>query len=360
MSVSLFTGFPGFLGIALLPRVLRRDLQRRALCLVQAKHAILARRKAKELVAADKSLEDRITILEGDITLPDLGLPTSIAANLTEIWHLAALYDISVHRDLGMLVNVEGTRHICDLAERAPSFKRLHYMSTCYVSGRYKGAFAEDNLAVGQQFNNFYEESKFLAEVEVQRRRRAGLPTTIYRPSIVVGDSTTGETQKYDGLYYALQWLLCQPRIAVMPVIDDPKAYWFNVVPRDFVLDAIDTLSANERSRGRVYHLADHRPLTIDELYRELERVTERRIVRFPLTLRLAKLAIEKIPGVYRLLRIPSCAFDHLTHPTRYLTDHTRADLDGTGIECPALPTYLPTLVDFMRRHPEVDSSAMA
>ena len=100
--------------------------------------------------------------------------------------------------------------------------------------------------------------------------------------------------------------------------------------------------------------------MTIDELYREMERATGRRIVRLPITRSLAKLAIEEIPGIYRLLRIPSGAFDYLTQPTQYLTDHTRADLDGTGVECPALPTYLPTLVDFMRRHPEVGSSAMA
>ena len=123
MSVSLFTGFPGFLGVELLPRVLRRDRQRRAVCLVQAKLAGLARRKANELVAADTSLEGRITFVEGDITVPDLGLPAGIAANLTEIWHLAAVFDISVPRDLGMHVNVEGTCHVCDLAR---SFPRPH------------------------------------------------------------------------------------------------------------------------------------------------------------------------------------------------------------------------------------------
>jgi thioester reductase-like protein len=253
----------------------------------------------------------------------------------------------------------QGTRHVCEFAERVPDLKRLHYLSTCYVSGRYAGAFGEDDLDVGQQFNNFYEESKFLAEVQVQQRRKAGLPVTVYRPAVVVGNSVTGETQKYDGLYFALQWLLRQRYIAVMPVVGDPSAFRFNIVPRDFVVDAIDALSANERSKDRVYQLADPHPLTIDELYREMERATGRRIVRVPITRSLAKLAIEKIPGVYQLLRIPSGAIDYLTQPTRYLTDHARADLGGTGIECPALTSYLPTLIDFMRSHPEVGSAAM-
>ncbi|MEZ5141055.1 MAG: SDR family oxidoreductase [Acidimicrobiales bacterium] len=341
--------------------MLRRDPQRRAVCLVQAKFADLAQRRADELVAADPSLADRITLVEGDITVPDLGLddPSGVAANLSEIWHLAAVYDLSVTHDLGMRVNVDGTRHVCDLAERATGLQRLHYVSTCYVSGRYTGPFGEDDLDVGQHFDNFYEETKFLAEVEVQRRRQGGLPTSIYRPAIVVGDSTTGDTQKYDGPYFALQWLLRQPKVALLPVIGDPTAFRFNIVPRDFVVDAIDVLSADERSKDRVYQLADPRPLTVDELYREMGRATGRRIIRLPLTRRIAKFAIEKVPGVYGLMRIPSDSVDYLTHPTHYLTTNATADLDGTGVTCPPLPSYLPTLVEFMRRHPEVGAAAM-
>ena len=72
---------------------------------------------------------------------------------------------------------------------------------------------------------------------------RAGMPATIYRPSIVVGDSRTGETQKYDGPYFAMQWLLRQKRVAIMPVVGSPSDTEFNVVPRDFVIDAITWLS---------------------------------------------------------------------------------------------------------------------
>ena len=83
-----------------------------------------------------------------------------------------------------------------------------------------------------------------------------------------------------------------------------------------------------------------------------MERATGRRIVRVPITRSLAKLAIEKIPGVYQLLQIPSGTIDYLTQPTQYLTDHARADLGGTGTECPALTCFLPTLIDFMRSPP--------
>ena len=261
-------------------------------------------------------------------------------------------------RDVGLLVNVDGTRHVLDFAEQASGLERFQYVSTCYVSGRYAGPYAEDDLDVGQRFNNFYEETKFLAEVEVQRRREGGLPTTVYRPAVVVGDSTTGATQKYDGPYYALQWILRQRGIAVMPVIGDATAFRFNIVPRDFVVDAIAALSGMDLSKDRVYQLADPRPLTVDELYTAMASATERRMIRVPLTRRIAKFAIDSVPGVYPLMRIPSSAVDYLTHPTHYLTGN-QADLAGTGVECPSLPSYLPTLVRFMKRNPYISSAAM-
>jgi thioester reductase-like protein len=360
MSTIFFTGFPGFLGVELLPRVLRRSPENRAVCLVQSRFAALARTRVREITARHPELDGRIDLVEGDITTPGLGLddPTAVAAGITEVWHLAAVYDLAVAREVGMRINVDGTRHVLDFTEQAPNLARLQYVSTCYVSGRYAGAFGEDDLDVGQVFNNYYEETKFLAEADVAARRQGGLPTTVYRPSIVVGDSTTGATQKYDGPYFALQWLLRQKRVAVMPMIGDPTAFRFNIVPRDFVVDAITELSGQDRSKDRVYQLADPQPLTVDELIRAMAVAADRTLIRVPVTRRLAKFAVEKLPGVERVVRIPSAAIDYLTHPTHYLTGH-QADLEGTGVSCPPVPRYLPALVEHMRRFPDVSSSAM-
>ena len=360
MGTIFFTGFPGFLGVELLPRVLRRSPDDRAVCLVQGRFADLARQRVAEIGARQPGMGERIELVEGDITVPGLGLddPVGLASTITEVWHLAAVYDLAVRREVGMRINVDGTRHVLDVTEQAPNLSRLQYVSTCYVSGRYAGPFAEDDLDVGQVFNNFYEETKFLAEAEVAERRRGGLPTTVYRPSIVVGDSTTGATQKYDGPYFALQWLLRQKRIAVMPMIGDPTAFRFNIVPRDFVVDAIAHLSGEDRSKDKVYQLADPHPLTVDELISAMAAAADRRVSRVPITRRLAKFAVEKIPGVYDILRIPSAAIDYMNHPTHYLTAN-QADLDGSGIACPPARSYLPILVEHMRRHPNVPSSAM-
>jgi thioester reductase-like protein len=278
MATVFFTGFPGFLGSELLPRVLARDEALEAVCLVQPKFTDLARERIEELRGRFPQIAERICIVEGDITAPSFGLRdiSGITEGVTEIFHLAAIYDLSVGRELAMRVNVDGTRNVIAFAESCSSLTRLHYVSTCYVSGRYPGIFTEAHLEEGQKFNNFYEETKFLAEVEVQRAMRAGLPATIYRPAIVVGDSVTGVTQKFDGPYFAIQWLLRQPSIAMMPVVGDPRKTEFNVVPRDFILDAISYLSSLPESRGEVFNLADPEPLTVDELLGELARASTR------------------------------------------------------------------------------------
>ena len=95
---------------------------------------------------------------------------------------------------------------------------------------------------------------------ELEVRKRKGLPVTIYRPSVVVGDSKTGVTQKFDGPYFVIRWILRQPRIAFLPVVGRPKKHRFNVVPRDFIIDAIDFLT--ERGKAHCYQLADPEPLT--------------------------------------------------------------------------------------------------
>jgi thioester reductase-like protein len=360
MDAIFFTGFPGFLGSALLPRVMARAPHAEAVCLVQPQHAVVARARAAALTAADPTLRDRIRIVHGDITQPGLGVrDRDLAGRIVEIFHLAAIYDLAVSRDDGIRVNVEGTQLVLDFAADCRRLRRLHYVSTCYVSGRFRGTFTEGMLEEGQQFNNFYEETKQLAEVRVRAAIRQGLSATIYRPAIVVGDSRTGETQKYDGPYFALQWLLRQPRVAVMPVIRDDRRREFNVVPRDFVVDAIAELSNRMESLGRTYALADPRPLTVDALLDLLAAATGRRMVRVPLPLGVAKGFIDRVPGVRRLMRIPSPAVDYFVHPTHYDTTNARADLARRGIECPRLESYIDTLVAYMRAHPEVGSEAM-
>jgi thioester reductase-like protein len=358
----LFTGFPGFLGSRLLPRVLRRAPEARAACLVQPKFESLAKERVAALEAADPGLGGRIDLVAGDLTEAGLGLADGarLAAAVSEVWHLAAVYDLGVPRDVGMRVNVEGTRNVLRFAEGCPGLRRHHYVSTCYVSGRHCGPFHESDLDVGQAFNNFYEETKFLAEVEVAEARDGGMPTSVYRPAIVVGDSRTGDTQKFDGPYFLLQWLLRQPEgFALVPLVGDPTMVRFNMVPSDFVVDAIEHLSGLEASAGRTYQLADPRPLTVDELLTEMCRATGRRGVRVPLPRRLTTWALAHVEPLARWVGIPADAVEYFVHPTHYDTAQTDADLAGSGVSCPAVPDYLPNLVRFMAEHREANVGVM-
>ena len=348
MASIFFTGFPGFLGSELLPRVLART-DDEAVCLVQPKFRALAEERAVRIA------KWRIRIVEGDLTAP---LDSIDASNVRQIFHLAAVYDLGVSRDVGMRVNVNGTQRVLDLAARAPRLERLHYVSTCYVSGRHPGHFTEGDLEKGQTFNNYYEETKHLAEVEVRRRMRE-IPATVYRPSVVVGDSTTGATQKFDGPYFVIQWLMRQPKLAVLPVVGRPSRYRFNVVPSDFIMRALDHLSSLKTNAGITYALADPDPMTVDETIDTIAEATGRRVLRIPLTRGIAKGALQHVPGVYRLLRIPAPAVDYFVHPTSYDTANATRDLAAAGITAPHFRDYAARLVDFVRAHPEIGSAAM-
>ncbi len=363
MHTIFFTGFPGFLGSELLPRALaRRAREVTATCLVQPKFRALAEHRAAELTQKHPALEGRIRLVEGDLTAPDLGLGEAreLKQATLEIFHLAAVYDLAVKRELAMRVNLDGTRHILDFARTCPALERLQYVSTCYVSGKSPGTFTERDLDKGQDFNNFYEETKYLAEVEVQRRMREGLPTTIYRPSIVVGDSTTGATQKFDGPYFIMQWLLRQPALAaVIPMVGNPQKTQVNVVPCDYVIDALARLSAMESSKGKVYQLCDPAALTVAQMVNVLGPATGRRLVKVPLPAVVARNALAHVPGVYRLMKIPPEALDYFVHPTVYTCENVLADLKGTGVRCPGFAEYAALLVGFMRAHPEIGHAAM-
>lgn len=398
-DASVFvTGFPGFLGSELVARLLDRYDEDVAIrCLVQSKY----RDRAEECAAELGDSPDRIELHEGDITEDDLGLReeneeaasdegyADLAADATEIYHLAAVYDLGVSREVGMAVNVEGTRNVLDFAERAADLRRFHYVSTCYVSGRHDGVFTHRDLDVGQSFNNHYEETKFLAERAVQRRMDEGLPATVYRPAIAVGDSQTGRTQKYDGPYNVLGLLDRQRSLgerfadiggslaglgervggiagldaspAVVPVFGDPRDYEVNVVPRDFVVEAIDRLSRLDESAGEVYQLCDPNPPTVAGMVRAFGDALDARIttVRLPGGADLTRRALESVPGLASLVGVQPAVLDYFVHPTSYTCGNAVRDLRDTGVSCPPFESYAALLVRFYREHPDVSADAM-
>jgi nucleoside-diphosphate-sugar epimerase len=361
MTALLMTGFPGFLGSSLLPRLLARRDRIKAVCVVQSQHLATATERLRAIEAEHPEIAGRTELLTGDITQAGLGIDAAhapILDEVTEVWHLAAVYDLAVAERIARRVNVEGTAHVLTFCRERPALQRLQYVSTCYVSGRAGGRFTEDMLDVGQTFNNHYEATKFEAERLVRDAMAAGLPATIYRPGIVVGDSRSGETQKYDGPYYIARFLRRQPLpVAMLPAVH--RRYTTSLVPRDFVIDAMDRLSVLDVSLGRTYALTDPTPPTNRQVAETFARHLGKRLVWVPLPLGVTKATLTTVPGLERLLGLPAELLDYFAASTTYATDHTLEDLAGTGVACPPFESYAGSLLDFMERHPEIDASAM-
>jgi thioester reductase-like protein len=346
----LFTGFPGFIGMRLVPRILELQPEARLVCLVQEKFLDLARGAVESIEAGHEHARGRIGLLVGDVTAQGLGIEArrarELRRSLRQAWHLAAVYDLGVRRDVGRRINVEGTKNVLEFLEQAPQLERLQYVSTAYVSGTARGTFRETDLDVGQGFKNHYEETKFQAEVEVARSR---VPRTIYRPGVVVGDSKTGETGKFDGPYYVLR---------LMERLPSPGVFFrvglgfgtVNIVPVDFVVEALAALSACPQSAGKTYHLCDPQPHSPAELAEMFAEAIGKRFVYLPVPMAVAKAFFAPRP-VQRLFGIPQQALDYFDDPVRHDTTQATQDLGELGIECPRLADYLPRLVAFYRSH---------
>lgn len=358
-QVILFTGFPGFIGARLLPRLMELLPGSEFRCLVQERFVDAARTSIADLERAHPHTRGRIATVVGDITSSRLGLPASEAKalqkQLTGCYHLAAVYDLAVARELGMKINVEGTKNVLDFLSEAKHLERLDYVSTAYVSGTAVGIYRETDLDLGQRFKNFYEETKFLAEVEVVN---AGLPTAVYRPGIVVGDSKTGETAKFDGPYFALaaMWRLPSPGIFLRVGLGKNP---INLVPVDFAVEALARLSAQPESVGKTYHLTNPEPPSVFEVEEIFAKALGKSFLYVPVPMMVAKASFA--PGaVQRFFGIPVQALDYFDHPCYYDTTQARRDLTPLGITCPRFQDYVQRLVAFYRlKRGEIRRGAM-
>jgi nucleoside-diphosphate-sugar epimerase len=346
------TGVPGFLGTRLLRALAAAEPDSTFALLVQPKFE-----ERTHTLLTDLGLADRATVLPGDITEPDLGLGgryDEVAEQITRAVHLAAVYDLTIPREVGWKINVKGTQHVLDLLADSPNLERFGYVSSAYVSGERTGTIYEDELVHDAGFKNFYEETKYHAEVLVQDRMEE-IPTLIFRPSIVVGDSETGETDKFDGPYFVLNALRTLPKYTLMTRVGSGTEP-VNLVPVDFVIDAMTHLLGTEGHDGTVFHLTDPQPLTTQALMELFADLLDMRVAYVPVPPSVARTLMGT--GVGRTLGIAPELIDYFDHPSHYDAANTRAALDGTGIECPSLPDYAPTMVEYARRH-DRRSSAM-
>ena len=356
----LVTGFPGFIGARLLPRLLELRPGASVRCLVQPKFEAVARASILQIEEAHAHTRGRIGVVLGDITEERLGLAPSPAAELqrelTGAYHLAAVYDLAVRRDLAERINVQGTRNVLRFLEGVPRLRRLDYVSTAYVSGTVKGVYRETDLDVGQAFKNHYEETKFRAEVAVVE---SGLPFSVYRPGIVVGDSRTGETAKFDGPYFALTAMDRMPSPGFFMKIGSGNTT-VNLVPVDFLVEALSRLSTSPAAGGKTYHLTDPSPASTREIETLFAKALGKSFLFVPVPGAAAKLFFSPRP-IQALFGIPVQALDYFDHPCRYDSAIATAELAALGIACPRFPDYVQRLVAFyLQQKGKVRREAMA
>lgn len=344
--IHLVTGFPGFLGKRLVRRLLtdREGPPARLACLVQPHHAAAARAELQAMGAGAVA-----EVVEGDVTHMHLGLSgaewRALAAEVTDVWHLAAKTRLGAGRGEMRRVNVEGTRNVLELCRAARRLERLSHFSTAFVSGTRVGVILEDELAVGQRFHNGYEETKYQAELLV-RRAQSELPATVLRPSIVVGDSRTGEIDRFDGPYALAILLVASPLAVPLPLPGDAVAP-LNVVPVDFVVDAALACSRHPGAAGRTVHLVDPSPMSARGVYELIAARAGKRLPNVSVPNRAFQ-ALLQLPLLERLSRTHRPAIEYVNHLAIYNCRTQLEVLDGTGIRCPPIASYLDRLIAFV------------
>lgn len=347
------TGFPGFIAERLVEKLANADTQ--FFLLVQKQFVEKAVEAVERIASVTNTPLENFALIEGDITKKNLGIGdddlATIRVETTDVFHLAAVYDLAVEKDLAFLVNVEGTKNVNDFVRSLWNLKRYNYISTCYVAGRRSGKILETELAHDAGFRNFYEESKYLAEVSVEEMK-ADFPVCIFRPSVVVGDSQTGETAKYDGIYYLIKYVQKAPKLLRLVNVGN-KNVRLNLVPVDFVVEAIAALSKTDATIGKTLAIADPNPLATTELFDAIAEVlTGKKSVFTPPSVITEKSL--HLPFSPPLTGLPHSGVPYFFLSQTYDTSLSEKLLRERDISCPNFKTYVGNLIKFVEKNPEI------
>ncbi len=343
----LVTGYPSFTATRMARKILAAEPETKLILLAREK---FARAGAELLEALPEAQRRRARVVVGDVCDMDLGLAggeyRGLADEVTAIHHIAGIYYMGVERAAAERVNVDGTRGIIELAGECRRLRRLIHWSTASVSGKRKGVILEEELDEGQSFRNFYEETKFEAE-KLARHAARRMPVTVVRPGVIVGDSGTGEIDRFDGPYYLMVLIVQGPLDMGLP-LPGRGAAPMHLVPIDFVVDAAYALSRDERAAGGTYHLTDPNPFAARQIYELVAERAHKKRPRGFIPSSLAR-AVMRTPGIERLARAPRSFIESFDHLTFYNCRHATALLRDAGVTCPAFDTYVDNLVRYVR-----------
>jgi NAD(P)-dependent dehydrogenase (short-subunit alcohol dehydrogenase family) len=360
------TGATGFIGRNLIARLLQREGTIYAL--VRAG----SRGRLEELRTGFGADGARIVPIAGDLTQPGLGVSeedmVAMRGEVDHFFHLAAIYDITADAEMQELANVEGTRHAVELAG-AIEAGCFQHVSSIAAAGLYRGEWTEDMFDEAERLDtNPYFRTKHESERLV--RDECTRPWRVYRPGIVVGDSRTGEIDKIDGPYYFFKMLQRARRVlpSWLPLLGIEGGE-INIVPVDFVADAIDHIAHKPKLNGRAFHLTDPDPKRAGEVVNLFARAADapQMTVRLdnditePAT-GLARTALGLLPGAKQVtkraigqLGLPADVLSYVDYPTHFDSTQAQKALKGSGIAVPPLESYAAKVWDYWERNLDPD-----
>ena len=356
------TGATGFIG----KRLVKKLLERKGSVVY-----FLLRKESAGKVAELRSYwgvsAARAVPVFGDLTARKLGVATEdvkkLKGQIDHFHHLAAVYDLSADTESQVAVNIEGTRNTVEFA-KAIDAGHFHHVSSIAAAGLYEGVFREDMFEEAEGLDHPYFLTKHESEKIV--RQDCKLPWTVYRPAMVVGDSQTGEMDKIDGPYYFFKLIQRMRQLLPpwMPAVG-LEGGRVNIVPVDFVVNAINVISHQPSIGKKCFHLVDPVGYRVGDVLDIFSRaahaprmnlfVNAALLGFIPKGVKKSLMAIAPVRrvrnAVLKDLGLPEDMLTFVNYPTRFDCRETLAALKGSGVQCPNLKDYAWRLWDYWERH---------
>ncbi|MBI3103001.1 MAG: SDR family oxidoreductase [Burkholderiales bacterium] len=356
------TGATGFIG----KRLVKKLLERKGSVVY-----FLLRKESADKVAELRSYwgvsAARAIPVFGDLKSKKLGVAAEdvkkLKGQIDHFHHLAAVYDLSADAESQVAVNVEGTRNTVEFA-RAIDAGHFHLVSSIAAAGLYEGVFREDMFEEAENLDHPYFMTKHESEKIV--RQDCKMPWTVYRPAMVVGDSQTGEMDKIDGPYYFFK-LIQRIRQILPPWMPSVglEGGRVNIVPVDFVVNAINVISHQAEIGKKCFHLVDPVGYRVGDVLDIFSRaahaprmnlfVNAALLGFIPKGVRKSLMAIAPVRrvrnAVLKDLGLPEDMLTFVNYPTRFDCRETLAALKGSGVQCPNLRDYAWRIWDYWERN---------